>query len=400
MINLPINEIKKTDIEELVINKTAETKTLEYKEDLPKGTDGQIKEFLADVSSFANAAGGDIIYGIKEERDGENRKTGKPEAVVGIENISGDEVILRFENIIRDGLSPRLKVQIKCIDGFPKGPVIILRIPQSFSAPHMICKGDSRFYSRNSAGKYSLDVGEIRSVFLASETLPEKIKRFREQRLAEITADQTPVQLLLKRRFVLHVIPVSAFLHGGNKPEIVFSTDAKIRVSHAVSESNFRNNIDGYIGVSREINGKYGSYFQIFRSGIIEYVNCYLVTSQEVPDHIPSVAYEERIIEKLTKYLELMKYLDIEIPILIMISLLAVKGVKMGIDQLTEFFSYYSGGCIDRDSIILPDILLEDYAVKTETVLKTAFDAIWQACGFDRSLNYDEQGNWRSYRGR
>jgi len=395
MINIPIDEIEKTDIEELVINKTTETKTLEYKEDLPKGTDGQNKEFLADVSSFANAAGGDIIYGIKEERDEENRKTGKPEAVVGIENISGDEVTLRFENIIRDGLSPRLKVQIKCIDGFQKGPVIILRIPQSFSTPHMICKGDSRFYSRNSAGKYPLDVGEIRSVFLASETLPEKIKRFREQRLAEITADQIPVQLLLKRRFVLHIIPITAFLHGGNRPEIVFSADAKIRIGKAVSEGNFRNNIDGYIGDSGSRNGKCESYFQIFRNGIIENVSCSQLTPKDASNHIPSVAFEERIMEKVTKYFELMKYLNIETPILIMISLLAVKGVKMG---LSSIYSLDSGECIDRDSIILPDILLEDYAIKTETVLKTAFDSIWQACGLDRSLNYDEQGNWRSHK--
>lgn len=394
MINLPIDEIIKTDIDELVINKTTETKTLEYKEDLPGGTDGQIKEFLADVSSFANAAGGDIIYGIKEERDGENRKTGRPESVVGIENISGDGAKLRFENIIRDGLSPRLKVQIKCIDGFPKGPVIILRIPQSFSAPHMIGKGDSRFYSRNSAGKYPLDVGEIRSVFLASEALPEKIKRFREQRLAEITADQTPVQLLSRLRFVLHVIPVSAFLYGANSPEIVFSADVKNRVQQAASESHFRNNIDGYIGYYGEINGKCESYFQIYRSGIIEYVNCNQLTSKQSPDYIPSIAYERKIIQKVEKYLELMKYLNIEIPILIMISLLAVKGVKVG---MSNIYSYDSSECIDRDSIILPDILLEDYAVKTETVLKTAFDAIWHACGFDCSRNYDEQGNWRPH---
>ena len=110
---------------------------------MPIGTDNEKKEFLADVSSFANALGGDIIYGIKEGRTEEGKKTGRAEETIGIENITKDETTLRIESIIRDGLSPRLKVQIKFIEGFRKGPVIVLRIPQSLSAPHMILKGSS-----------------------------------------------------------------------------------------------------------------------------------------------------------------------------------------------------------------------------------------------------------------
>ena len=389
MINLPIDKIKKTDIDELLISKAAESKTLEYKEELSKDSDNEKKEFLADVSSFANASGGDIIYGIKEERDGKKGKTGRPEAAIGIANITGDEAKLRIENIVRDGLSPRLKFQIKCIDGFPQGPVIILRMPKSLSAPHMILKGSSKFYSRNSAGKYPLDVGEIRSIFLASEALPEKIKRFREQRLAEITADQTPVQLKTGRRFVIHLIPISAFLYGSNNQNIILSsTDDKIRVQQAVSVDNFRYNIDGYLVYQTGDIGDHGRYFQFYRTGIIEYVDSNILTSLESRDNIPGIAYEKRIIERVSNLLNLMKYFNIETPILIMISLLDVKGVKM-IHRACE-----TSECIDRDSIILPDILLDDYAVKTEHLLRMVFDAIWQACGVDRSLNYDEHGDW------
>ena len=42
----------------------AEGRTLDYKRTLPGSTDEEKREFLADVSSFANAAGGDIVYGI------------------------------------------------------------------------------------------------------------------------------------------------------------------------------------------------------------------------------------------------------------------------------------------------------------------------------------------------
>lgn len=178
-----------------------------------------------------------MFNGLKEERDQQNNKTGKPERTIGISNETGDQAKLRLENMIRDGLAPRLKVQIKSIDGFTYGPVVVIRIPQSFSAPHMVISS-SRFYSRNSAGKYPLDVGEIRSSFLLSEALPERIKRFREQRLFDIVADQTPVHLVSDRRTVIHLIPISSFLHGSKIIETSFCADQKIMIQKAVPVSN------------------------------------------------------------------------------------------------------------------------------------------------------------------
>lgn len=42
---------------------------LDYKRDLPGDKDAEKKEFLADVTSFANAGGGDIVFGIVEDAD-------------------------------------------------------------------------------------------------------------------------------------------------------------------------------------------------------------------------------------------------------------------------------------------------------------------------------------------
>jgi len=80
--------------------------------------------------------------------------------------------------MIRDGIAPRIiGLQTKAIDGFSDGCVIVIRIPKSWNYPHMVTyKNHSRFYSRNSAGKYPLDVTEIRSAFIASESLTENTK--------------------------------------------------------------------------------------------------------------------------------------------------------------------------------------------------------------------------------
>ena len=103
MINKPLEHITLNDFQSLIDNKIEEGKTIEYKEALNINSDGDKKEFLFDVSSFANASGGDLIFGISEKQT-----TGLPENIVGIDCENIDTIILQMEGLIRDGLSPRI----------------------------------------------------------------------------------------------------------------------------------------------------------------------------------------------------------------------------------------------------------------------------------------------------
>jgi len=67
MIPTDIDQITEEDLQALIDNSVIEGKTIEYKQSLPSNSDSDKKEFLADVSSFANASGGDLIYGIIED---------------------------------------------------------------------------------------------------------------------------------------------------------------------------------------------------------------------------------------------------------------------------------------------------------------------------------------------
>lgn len=82
-------------------NQVPESKTIEYKESLTDNPDSDKKEFLADVSSFANAAGGYLIYGMREN-------SGIASELCGLESIDADAEIRRLDNIIRDGIKPRI----------------------------------------------------------------------------------------------------------------------------------------------------------------------------------------------------------------------------------------------------------------------------------------------------
>jgi predicted HTH transcriptional regulator len=132
MINKSFDLIDKSDIDALIVNEAAENRALEYKENLPGGTNDDKKEFLADVSAFANAAGGDILFGISEKRDANGKTTGIPEAANGLSGINVDEVTRRLDSMILDGIAPRINgVRIKAVEGFSDGPVILLRVPKS-----------------------------------------------------------------------------------------------------------------------------------------------------------------------------------------------------------------------------------------------------------------------------
>jgi hypothetical protein len=58
--------------------------SIDYKEALPVESDGDERDFLQDVSALANRIGGDLIDGIRERRDEDNKPTGEPDSAPGL----------------------------------------------------------------------------------------------------------------------------------------------------------------------------------------------------------------------------------------------------------------------------------------------------------------------------
>jgi predicted HTH transcriptional regulator len=108
VVTKPIEQIAKDDIEELVTNEVRESRTLDYKEALPGGQDNDRKEFLRDVISFANAGGGDVIFGVREQRDGDGKPTGIPESAPGLAGINADAEIRRLDDVVKNGAASRI----------------------------------------------------------------------------------------------------------------------------------------------------------------------------------------------------------------------------------------------------------------------------------------------------
>src|SRR6266511_6012753 len=99
--NKPISSITEGDLLDLIVNQVSEGKMIDYKLTLPGNSDDDKKELLADVSSFANTAGGHLIFGMDEDQ-------GIASKLIGINRLDSDKEKLRLENIIRDGVAPRI----------------------------------------------------------------------------------------------------------------------------------------------------------------------------------------------------------------------------------------------------------------------------------------------------
>src|ERR1035441_2943014 len=183
--HLRLGMIDQTFLQSLIDDKVSESKTVEYKSELPGRGDADKKEFLYDVSSFANATGGFLLFGIKA-------KDGIPISFCGLGQVNLDQEILRLEGMIQNGIEPRLpELQTEPVQT-QWGVVIAMRIGRSWLAPHMVIfQGLQRFYGRNSAGKYPLDIGEIKGLALLSQSIAEKVRRFRLERVMAIEAEET-----------------------------------------------------------------------------------------------------------------------------------------------------------------------------------------------------------------
>lgn len=383
MLPVAIKDVDVPVLQALIVSSVREEKTIEYKREIPGAADSEAVRFLATVSSFANTAGGDVLFGV-EANDG------VPVKLPGIEidNLDGEK--LRIENVLRNGLEPRLpQVDIHPVMVGNKKYVLVVRVARSWIAPHRV-RRNSKFYARNSAGQYELDVDELRTAFTMSETIAARIRDFRTERIARIRSRQTPVSLNPGGCMVVHILPLGAFT-GATTIDIAACEASTNRVRPmGASGWNWRINLDGVVSFTGRDTTPSRAYAQTFRTGAVESVSVFGAYNDRM--FLPSVGYEEKVMKCLAEYIEFAREFAINPPYFLFLSFVGMRGYTLAVDR--SMLWREDVPALQEDMVVLPEILIAERDVQPHQILRSVFDMVWNAFGFTRSLNYDDQGHW------
>ena len=393
MLDKPLELLEPSDLMELIENEVGESKRLEYKRELHIETGDERKEFLADISSFANADGGHIIFGIAE-----NDESHLPIEVCGVTIDNDDEFIRKIENLIRDSIAPRIPDIKYIIIALNSHKVLVVHISPSYLSPHRVnYKGHDKFYTRNAKGKYPMDVDELRQAFTFSDSLNKQIESYKLERLSSIAANRYRVLEDGYPYFIIQCLPISAF-RSRELYSVKEISDAMGKVGSDAfgSLSSKQITIDGiFIRSSDQVKNSFAHYKT---NGINEKATTLFFYPEYKATNIsPSkkinVINERDLLEIIisTCSEQLNYYSTMNIPTPIIISCAIMNGYGFTIPNRQWMRTY---GSIDRDALLMPDILVEELTAKPEVLLKPVFDAIWNACGYTRCLAYDEDGHY------
>jgi hypothetical protein len=399
LLHIPLNQITEDHLNRLIENRAIETRDIEYKSETYDGSDDAIAEWLADISSFANTTGGDLVIGM--ESDAGVAKNIRPLT------INTDKEKQRLESLAQDCIQPRLaNLQIHVVPIKTSGHVLVVRIPRSYNPPHRLVrarKGNNRFYARNSAGKYEPSVDQLRLLFNLAPQLADRIRDFRSDRVAKITVDDTPSELLTRDRLALHIVPFSSF----DPASLIDLTSVYNQMNlFPPMGTQFGNtcivNFDGVLFQS--LNGPaenpQRAYTLVYRSGKIEGVTSSMLNAEKADGprtRLAAVKLEELFVPSVAKYLRALNGLNIGPPYAVMVSLLGAKGNRIHVGAKANWFEDDYISTLKSDQYHFGEAILETIPSNIQEcakMLRPIIEQIANVAGRAASTSFDQNGDY------
>jgi hypothetical protein len=216
----------------------------------------------------------------------------------------------------------------------------------------------------------------------------KEIDRFYKERLKDIRENRIMAKLKECGKTIFHLIPFESFSSPKYYNILEYLNIIKTLRKNIFFQLYQSYNFDGLFYYLEKSDGKYKNYIQIFLNGIIEVADCLYISANEKILYIRDI--EDEMIENLKGCLSFQKELGIKTPIIFYLTFLGAKGFSI---KWRDFFhlnrNYIS---IDREDLMFPKIIVKDFDEDIEQMLRPTFDRIWNACGYEKSAFYDENG--------
>lgn len=378
--------INRAYIDQLLADRLPEGTEVDYKENVELGVPAARIEFCEDVTAFANARGGDLVIGVREAQ-------GAPTDAPGIQVVDPEALQQRLLNIIRDNIEPRLGVRIEIIPGFTNGSVVVVRVPRGWRGPYR-ARGRDRFVVRSGPQKQTMNLDDLREAFRYGEGAAIRARRFRDERIGRLLGDDAPVHLYPGARVLLHCVP----LLGDIQVDLGRLEGAEVqpmRWSNGAANLFSRYNLDGRLYYWQTLPDGFVSYFQAFRDGSMEDVDAFTVREEDGRRLLRELRVGTEIIATVLRRFAALRRLGIPPPVVLMISVIGARGFESADEDDEPAIDAGHEPVIDRDIVVLPDVVIEDFDRPPDTELKPAFDVLWQAAGRPQCPYFADAGDGR-----
>lgn len=315
-------------------------------------------EFCNDVCSFANADGGELIFGIAE-------KDGFASGIrpLDIKNIDKFELDLRNALLPVQPSMPNVEFRFISVEG---GYVVVVHIEKGIFKPYMTVEDQSvfRFFVRHGNRKDAMSYSEIRDSFLYAASLSTEIKRFRIERLTELLEDS-------KSMFgIIHVIPATFTNPANYIPVCDWYKEGKVYIPNQWNNYIRGKMIPNVDGVWFPSEDGYGDFqvLRLFNNGSVE-LKCDLYTGHKSETQLISAEFIEAIGEVISGMAEFYRQFNRHSTVYVCTTIIGCKGYR-NYDEQFSFRPIISQ--VDRNRILCTPIEIKDIldAENVEDIIK------------------------------
>lgn len=377
--------------------KQPEGQRLEYKSyEFDDGKFNSIKEkernkFAQVISSMANAEGGTIIIGIREDEDK------NPSKIVDVGVNSND--FETWQQSFRQYMSSRIKPVIYGIDCTLKElegqNLIQIDIPNSVNKPHAFNNGSKdELFIRYGNMTNPMLLDDLRDAFENKSMIENKIINFKNERLSMILGNEIIGDLEGQAGLALHIIPESSMRLNSyidvkearlNQNIDIFSPAS--RHIYRAGKENF--NMDGLLIQYKSFGKTKASATQLFHNGGLEAFELRLMNMLNEANQKNYIfdweKLEKILAERIYTYSVALEELNIPRPYYIFVTLFNVKGM-----QSKGSFELYPEEPISRNIVKLaPGFLIDG---KFEDEIAPILNSLANTFGIEKSAMYLNDG--------
>lgn len=385
-----LSDLQEQDIQVLVDDEVQERDSVEYKRDMYGNSDDDKREMLKDITSMANHRGGYIVIGIEADAEG------IPTNIVGIE--AGNHVE-RIRNSCLNNIDKRIVgLDIEDIPLNSNKIVIVIAIPESINAPHMVTyKGLNQFWKRHGRQKEKMTTQEIGEAFDKRLSNLNRLDRFLLLRKTEILEDigEKTFMVISSSPAVLldeTVLPV----HDENLRELIRNIPQLAGGMGTISCGNPYPTINGLRADGstpyHHINAPLTEYIEVFANGFIEYGGIFEDLGGQSRKYFAGIADTASIVNFMRFIQEVYdQYLPLR-PLV----------VNFAIYNAKDMYLAASHGDRDRDKLVrwqkqhleLGKFYTDDISEERKLLTKAICDRLYQAFNRERCNQFDDAGTF------